>query len=328
MRLAAKCGRVTEPDFIARLRAIALHPAARGLMDDAAVLDIGGQALVLTHDMLVAGVHFLSDDPAASVAWKLVAVNMSDLAAMGAVPLGVLMGAGLARGDDWNAAFVDGLDEALRHFGAPLLGGDTVAMPAGGPVTLGLTAIGLAPPGGAPSRTGAQAGDDVWVTGTIGDAGLGLLMRQGKLGGGPGSLAHAYSHPQPNLALGHDLAPLVSAMTDVSDGLLIDAQRIAAASGLAITLAMDAVPLSDAWRMVRGDEVEDRLAAATMGDDYQLLFAASPGRAKAVAAAALRHGAVVTRVGTCAAGHGLGLTHAGVTVRLPPRLGYLHSDSA
>ena len=313
-----------EPSFISRLRTVASHPAARGLLDDAAVLKVGGQALVLTHDMLVEGVHFLAEDAPEGVAWKLVAVNMSDLAAKGAIPLGVLMGAGLARGDGWAAAFVDGLDAALRHFGAPLLGGDTVAMPAGGPATLGLTAIGLAPASGAPARSGALAGDELWVTGSIGDAGLGLLMRQGKLSGGPGSLAYAYTHPQPNLALGQDLAPLVSAMADVSDGLLIDAQRIAAASGVAIELALDAVPLSDAWRMVRGDGVDDRIAAATMGDDYQLLFTAAPGQAEAIMAVALRCGAAVTRVGVCAAGQGLGSTFGGAEVALPGRLGFVH----
>lgn len=315
---------MNEDAFIARLRAIATHPAARGLRDDAAVIDVAGQGLVLTHDMLVEGVHFLSDDAPEGVAWKLVAVNMSDLAAKGATPLGVLMGAGLARGDAWEAAFTDGLAEALRHFGAPLFGGDTVAMPRGGPVTLGLTAIGLAPPGGAPSRGGAQVGDDLWVTGTIGDAGLGLLMRQGKLAGGLGSLAYAYTHPQPNLALGQDLAPLVSAMADVSDGLLIDAQRIAAASDVAIELALGAVPLSAAWRMVRGETLDDRIAAATMGDDYQLLFTAAPEQAEQIAAAGLRRGAVMTRIGTCGDGAGLRLAHAGTAVPLPARLGFVH----
>lgn len=315
---------MNEDAFIARLRAIASHPAARGLLDDAAVLEVGGQGVVLTHDMLVEGVHFLSDDAPESVAWKLVAVNMSDLAAKGATPLGVLLGAGLARGGAWETAFAEGLDEALRHFGAPLLGGDMVAMPPGGPVTLGLTAIGLAPAGGAPSRSGAHAGDELWVSGSIGDAGLGLLMRQGKLSGGLGSLAYAYTHPQPNLALGQDLALLVSAMADVSDGLLIDAQRIGAASGLAVQLALDAVPLSDAWRMVRGDGVDDRIAAATMGDDYVLLFTAAPERAEAIAAAALRRGAAVTRVGVCVEGQGLALTFGGAVVARPERLGFVH----
>lgn len=315
---------MNETAFIDRLRAIAAHPAARGLLDDAAVLALGGTALVLTHDMLVEGVHFLPDDAPGGVAWKLVAVNMSDLAAKGAQPLGVLMGAGLARGDAWDAAFADGLGAALDHFGAPLLGGDTVAMPAAGPVTLGLTAIGHAPASGAPSRGGARAGDELWVSGPIGDAGLGLLARQGRIADAPAALVQAYTHPQPNLALGAALAPLVSAMADISDGLLIDAQRLAGASGVAITLALDAVPLSPAWRMVRGDGAQDRLAAATMGDDYRLLFTAPPGQAEAIAAAGLRHGAAVVRVGLCSAGEGLGLTLHGAPVPLPARLGFVH----
>jgi thiamine-monophosphate kinase len=316
---------VNEAIFIDRLRQIATHPAARGLLDDAAVLDGGGAALVLTHDMLVEGVHFLPDDGAADVAWKLVAVNMSDLAAKGAVPLGVLIGAGLVRGGNWAAAFADGLAAALAHFGAPLLGGDTVAMPAGSAVTLGLTAIGAAPASGAPARSGARAGDDLWVSGSIGDAGLGLALRQAG-NAGPTALIDAYLRPQPDLALGRALAPLVSAMADVSDGLLIDAQRIAAASGVAMVLALDAVPLSAAWRAVRGDGLDDRIAAATMGDDYRLLFTIAPDHADAIADAGERFGAAMTRIGTCQSGGGLSLTYMGQTQALPAQLGFVHGQ--
>lgn len=119
-----------ESDFIAALRSLATHPAARGLVDDAAVLPVAG-AIVLTHDMLVEGVHFLAGDPPGDVAWKLVAVNLSDLAAKGAAPLGVLIGYGFGGGTDWDARFVAGLAEALAAFDVPLLGGDTVAMPIG-----------------------------------------------------------------------------------------------------------------------------------------------------------------------------------------------------
>jgi thiamine-monophosphate kinase len=319
---------VSEDRLIARLRGFATDPAARALTDDAAVLAAASDDLVLTHDMLVEGVHFLPDDAAEGVAWKLVAVNMSDLAAKGATPLGVILGYGMARDAAWDAAFASGLEAALCHFGAPLLGGDTVRMPdrggERGPVTLGMTAIGRAPAGGAPPRGGARAGDDLWLSGPVGDAGLGLMMRQGRLGGGLGSLAHAYTHPQPNMALGQDLAGQVSAMMDVSDGLLIDAARMAAASGAAIMLALDAVPLSDAWRMVRGETAADRIDAATMGDDYVLLFAAAPDKADAILAAGLRRGAAPVRIGQCGAGAGLTLTYDGAPVPLPERLGYLH----
>lgn len=315
---------VRETDFIAALRSLATHPAARGLEDDAAVLDVAPGQLVLTHDMLVEGVHFLSDDPPESVAWKLVAVNMSDLAAKGAIPLGVLTGHGMGREGAWDAAFVEGLAEALRAFDVPLLGGDTVAMPSGAPITLGLTAIGRAPACGAPTRSGAQPGDDVWTCGPIGDAGAGLEMRQGRLATGLATLADAYLWPQPNLALGQDLAPLVSAMVDVSDGLLIDAQRMASASGCGIALALDHVPLSPAYVMAMGDTLDSRLAAATAGDDYRLLFTAAPDRHDAITAASIKRGGDARLIGRCVPQSGLHLTHGGEPVPVPASLGYLH----
>ena len=184
---------MTEADFLARIRPLATHPAARELADDAAVLG----DLVFTHDMLVEGVHFLPGDPPEGVAWKLVAVNLSDLAAKGATPIGILLGYSLST-TDWDVAFVHGLGEALAHFDVALLGGDTVK----GPRVLSLTAIGRSPI--APSRSGARAGDKLWVTGTIGRAGLGLV----------GDAAHleAYRRPTPRLAEGRARAPLVTAM--------------------------------------------------------------------------------------------------------------------
>ena len=161
---------MSESAFIESLRALATHPAARGLLDDAAVLEIGGRSLVLTHDMLVEGVHYRADDPPADVAWKLLAVNLSDLAAKGARPVGVLLGYSLGE-VEWDQAFVAGLGTALAAFDLPLLGGDTVR--GIGPRTLALTALGEAD-GPVPSRAGGQAGDHLWVSGTIGDAGAGL----------------------------------------------------------------------------------------------------------------------------------------------------------
>jgi thiamine-monophosphate kinase len=276
---------VNEAEFLALLRPLATHPAARGLLDDAAVLD----GLVLTHDVLVEGVHFLPDDPAEDVAWKLVAVNLSDLAAKGATPLGVLLGYPL--GDDsWDRGFVRGLGDALAHFDVALLGGDTV----NGPRVLSLTAIGRSPL--APSRSGAQAGDTLWVTGVVGRGGLGLR-------GDPDHL-DAYRRPVPRLAEGQALASIVHAMMDVSDGLLIDAQRMAAASGLAVAIDLDAVPV-----------VGERMAAVTAGDDYQLLFALPDGIAPPVAA---------TRIGVFRQGRGLTLHDAAGQVPMPDRLGWQH----
>ena len=302
---------MNEPEFLAALRTLPLHPGARGLRDDAAV--VGG--LVMTTDTLVEGVHFLPHDPAADVAWKLVTVNLSDLAAKGACVEGVMLNLPLSD-DAWDRGFLAGLREVLAAFAVPLIGGDTVSLPAGAPRVLTCTAIGRDAP--APSRTGARAGDALWVTGTIGDAGAGLAIARGAEG--PATLLAVYRRPQPRLAAGRAIAPDVHAMADVSDGLLIDAARIAAASGLAVTIDLGAVPLSADYRDWRGGDRAALLAAATAGDDYELLFAADPGWMPPPLPGALP----VTRIGTLAAGAGLTLHHGGEPVPLPARTGWEH----
>ncbi|WP_419826787.1 thiamine-phosphate kinase [Sphingomonas sp.] len=301
---------MAEADFIARLRALATHPAARGLMDDAAVLG----DLVLTHDMIVEGVHYLATDPPADVAWKLVAVNLSDLAAKGAEPVGVLLGYPL-RDASWDAAFADGLTVALARFAVPLLGGDTVSAPVGASRMLGMTAIGRS--ADAPDRRGARAGDGLWLVGAIGDAAAGLAIARGERDG-PDALLAAYRRPVPLLEEGRALAPHASAMADVSDGLLIDATRIAAASRLSVTIDLDAVPRSPALDAFAGDDRAARLAAATGGDDYALILAAPPHAAAAVVAT----GAI--RIGGFVAGAGLTLFDRDGAVPLPDRLGWEH----
>ena len=309
---------LSEADFITRLRAIATDPAARGLADDAAVWE----GLVLTHDMIVEGVHFLPDDTPQDVAWKLVAVNLSDLAAKGAVPIGVLVGYSL--GDDaWDAAFVDGLENVLRRFGVILIGGDTVRVPAGAPRSFGLTAIGRAPEGGAPSRSGVRPGDQLWVTGAIGNAGLGLAMRLGQEEANETCLA-AYSRPQPQVTFGQAVARHVHAMMDVSDGLLIDAQRMADASGCQLGIMVETIPLSAALLAVRPDVLDTRLAAATAGDDYQLLFAADPAVAERIREISAGLDIAVTPIGHAGVGEGLMLTHHAQRITLPARLGFMH----
>ncbi|MES3091569.1 thiamine-phosphate kinase [Sphingomonas aerolata] len=293
---------MTEAEFIAALRRLPLHPAARGLNDDTALLDAG--PLVVTTDTLVEGVHFLATDPPQDVAWKLVATNLSDLAAKGAVPEGILLNYPL--GDDaWDRAFLEGLADILTAHDTRLIGGDTVTLPPAAPRILTVTAFGS--DAAAPARAGAKPGDALYVTGTIGDAGAGLAIALGKPG--PAELLVAYRRPQPRLADGRRLARHVHAMMDVSDGLLIDAARMALASGLAVTIDLAAVPLSDAYRMVSGD----RVAAATAGDDYQLLFAAPEDFATDA-----------TRIGAFFTGSGLVLHDAGTPVPLPPSLGYEH----
>lgn len=291
-----------EAAFHRALRRMPLHPGAHGLMDDAAML----AGLVVTTDTLVEGVHFLAGDPPEDVAWKLLATNLSDLAAKGARVEAVLLNYPLSD-DTWDARFAAGLAAALEAFDAPLLGGDTVSLPAGAPRVLTLTAFGA--DAAAPWRGGARAGDALWVTGTIGDAGAGLRIARGEAG--DAVLLDRYRRPRPRLAEGRMLAPLVHAMMDVSDGLLIDAGRLATASGLAATIALDAVPLSDAARAFG----LSALAAATAGDDYELMFAAPEGVVPPCPA---------TRVGTLAAGTGLTLTDRGRVVALPLSLGFQH----
>ena len=294
-----------EAAFLQALRRLPLHPGARGLADDAAVVG----DLVLTTDTLVEGVHFLAHDPPGDVAWKLLAVNLSDLAAKGAKPEGVLLNYPLST-PEWDAAFLAGLGEALAVFACTLIGGDTVSLPPGAPRVLTLTAIGR--DAAAPLRGGAQAGDALWVTGAIGDAGAGLRIARGE--SGPAVLLDAYRRPRACLAEGRALAAVVHAMSDVSDGLLIDAARMAAASGLAVAVDLDAVPLSSA--LLGFDP--DPLAAATAGDDYVLLFALPPDTASPVPA---------TCIGAFAAGSGLTVMQHGRPMPLPDRLGWEHRPS-
>ena len=315
-----------ERDLIDRfLRPLAGHPAARGLGDDAAVLTPPlGRDLVLTHDMLACGVHFLPSDPPSDVAWKLLAVNLSDLAAMGARPIGVLMGLGLGAAEDaeWLGAFTQGLQRGLDRWNVALLGGDTV----GGldRAVLGITAIGQVDPGRALSRAGAQAGDDLYVTGTIGDAGLGLAIAKGEANPDKFLLGR-YRRPEPRLAAGQALVGIASAAMDISDGLLIDAQRLAAASGVALRVELAALPLSPAAaaRTPRTDDAY--VERATAGDDYELLFTAPPGARDKVARLAESCRLPVARVGSVSEGDGLWVRGLDGGLIRPERLGYEHA---
>ena len=311
----------TEPDFIAALRRLATHPAARGLFDDVAVLELGGTSLVLTHDMLVEGVHYRPDDPPGDVAWKLVAANLSDLAGKGAQPVGVLLG--YALGDDrWDAAFAAGLHTTLTAFSLPLLGGDTVALPHHAPRVLGLTAFGTAA-GPVPARYGASAGDHLWVSGTIGDAGAGLrILDAGR--DEPRGLVERYRNPRPRLEAGQRLAPLVTAMMDVSDGLFIDTRRMAEASGCRAEIELETIPLSAELLALAGDDRAARVEAATAGDDYELLFAAGESAARDILNLSDEVGLPLSRIGRFSEGSGLGLSDSGEAIPLPERLGYEH----
>lgn len=308
---------MNELDFIDRLKEIATHPAARGLADDAAVIPFGRQKLVITHDMMVEGVHFLRDANPADVAWKLVAVNLSDLAAKGAKPLGMLLGYSRS-GDEWDEVFMLGLKQAIDHFGVPLLGGDTVSPKDEGGRTLGLTAFGDVKGHIVPSRGGAMAGHGLYVTGSIGDgwAGLQLAKRGENATEATAKLLKAYNRPQPKLDDGRALSALVSAMMDISDGLLLDASRIADASGIAIEIDIARIPLSSEFAAIFGEGREARINAATGGDDYQLLLTASPETVLPTP---------VVQIGVCKTGSGITVFNEGQRLEQPASLGFIHA---
>jgi thiamine-monophosphate kinase len=294
------------------MRAIASDPAARGLLDDTAVIELGDEALILTHDMMAEGVHWHSNADPADVAWKLVASNLSDLAAKGARPLGVLLGFMLGD-DEWDRKFAQGLAVVLKRYDVALLGGDTVTN-RGDKRALGLTAIGAATHRPVPSRSGAREGDLLYVTGTLGDALAGFeLIDAGFDEVGP--LANAYNRPEPRVAEGQALAPLVNAMMDISDGLLLDAERMARASKRSFLIDLSQIPLSPLYVSYRGETIESRMQAASWGDDYELLFAASPDQNMPVTA---------TVVGRVVEGAGLTLHNGEEQIALPPSLGYQH----
>lgn len=310
-----------ESDYIESLKAMASHPAARGLTDDAAVFAHGGRNLVLTHDVLVERVHFLSNDPPEDIGWKLAAVNLSDLAAKGARPIGALAAHSLSDDAEWDRRFGEGLGAALAEYGCPLLGGDTVRVPEGSARQFGLTAMGEAEV--SPTRDGAQAGHELWVSGTIGDARAGLDIAKGE-GEGDDTLLAAYRRPRPQLALGQQLAPLVSAMMDVSDGLLIDAMRMAKASDVAVIVETIDVPLSGEFVAMRGDTRDSTLYAATGGDDYQLLFAAPERSRRQIESVAEECGVPIHCIGLVREGAGLSIEEGGRPLPLPELLGWEH----
>ncbi len=268
-------------------------PGALDLGDDAALLTPPpGRQLVLTTDAMVAGVHFLPDDPPELVGRKLLRVNLSDLAAKGAVPISYLLTVSTPTDtpDAWFAAFAAGLAQDQQTFGVTLLGGDTTSTP--GPISLSMTIIGHIAPGSAIYRTGAQNGDAIWVTGTIGDGALGLAAALGQLPDPGGYLLDRYRLPRPRVGLA--LAGIASAAMDVSDGLVQDLGHICRASGLAAEIQAAHVPLSDAARGAGPDWLETCL---TGGDDYELLLAVPAGNTEALQRAAARSGIAVTRIG-------------------------------
>jgi len=264
---------------------------AFGLTDDAAILaPPPNRELAICADAIVEGVHFLPSDPPDLVARKLLRVNLSDLAAMGATPLSYLLtvSVGRATPKTWFAGFAAGLAADQATFNLRLLGGDTTSTP--GPISLSATLIGHLAPGTALRRTGAQPGDGLWVTGTIGDAALGLLALQGKIPDPTGFLANRYHLPQPRLGLA--LHGIAHAGMDISDGLLQDAAHLCRAAGLAAEIDADKIPLSTA---ARGAGLLK--TCLTGGDDYELLLAVPTAQEPALIDVCGRAAIPITRIG-------------------------------
>jgi thiamine-monophosphate kinase len=323
-----------EFDLIERYFApLATTADAFALSDDAALFHVpAGEAGVVTTDAMVEGVHFFSDDAGDTVGWKLLAVNLSDLAAMGAKPLGYTLDLALpeqwtsAKGaSDWVPRFADGLRACQERFATSLMGGDTVSTT--GPLTLAVTAFGSVPDGKALRRSGAKPGDAIWVSGTIGDAALAVKLRKGwspRVSVDAGALVARLDRPVPRLTLGLALRGIATAAIDVSDGLAADLAHICETSGVAAEVRLGDVPLSPAARVLV--EADATLAATivTGGDDYELLFTAPASAAEAVQAAGRASATPVACIGTVAAGTGIRvLDSAGRPLTLQ-RLGFTH----
>jgi thiamine-monophosphate kinase len=293
-----------EDSLIARyFRPLATDPGAFGLLDDAAVLKAVGDDIVVTTDAIIEGVHFLADDPPDTVARKALRVNLSDLAAKGATPAGFVLTLALRGADDaWLKPFARGLGEDALHFGCPLLGGDTVSTP--GPLMISITAFGRVPPGKMVHRCGAKPGDRVVVTGTIGDAALGLDILRGGAAAAAGDaagrelLVGRYRVPQPRNILANAVRDHAHAAMDVSDGLAGDLAKLCEASGVSAVIDAPSIPLSAvaATLLARGTVGIEALVSG--GDDYEILCAIPEAGFEAFAEAARAAGVAVTAIGT------------------------------
>jgi len=320
-----------EDALIARyFKPLATDPGAFNLADDAAVFKPSGDDIVVTTDAIVEGVHFLADDPPDTVARKALRVNLSDLAAKGATPAGFVLALALRAADDaWLTLFARGLGSDIGLFGCPLLGGDTVSTP--GPVMISITAFGRVPAGKMVHRSGAKPGDRVVVTGTIGDATLGLDILKGGAAaavadaGAKAMLIGRYRVPQPRNALAKAVRDHAHAAMDVSDGLAGDLAKLCAASGVSAVIDAPSIPLSaTAAALLAGGTIGIETIVSG-GDDYEILCAIPEDGFEVFAHAAGHAGVSVTSIGTFIAGSPVPrfLDAQGKEIALP-RLSYSH----
>jgi thiamine-monophosphate kinase len=320
-----------EDSLIARyFRPLATDPGAFNLGDDAAILKASGDDLVVTTDAIVEGVHFLADDPPDTIARKALRVNLSDLAAKGATPAGFVLTLALRAADDaWLTRFARGLGSDAGLFNCPLLGGDTVSTP--GPVMISITAFGKVPAGEMVRRSGAKPGDRIVVTGTIGDAALGLDILKGGTAaaladtGAKAMLIGRYRVPQPRSALAKAVRDHAHAAIDVSDGLAGDLAKLCAASGVSAVIDAPSIPLSAAAAALLTRRTVGIDAIVSGGDDYEILCTISEDRFEEFVQAAGQAGVAVTSIGMVVAGSSIPrfLDGEGREIALP-RLSYSH----
>jgi thiamine-monophosphate kinase len=313
-----------EDRLIARyFRPLAKHPGALGLIDDAAVITPPpGCDVVLTTDGVIVGVHVFPDDRPEYIGRKALRMNLSDLAAKGATPLGFLLSLALPAAIDeaWLAAFAAGLGEDAERYNCPLLGGDTDRTP--GPTSVSIAAFGAVPHGKMVRRSTAKPGDHIVVTGTIGDAALGVLLRRDqnlakrwRLSEAMSSyLKQRYLLPEPRHALAHGVLQNASAAIDVSDGLAGDLAKLCRASGVAAEIDVARVPLSDAVRAAVAADPAAMETALSGGDDYEVVLTLAPERIAVLRAVAHQVGVTVTEIGRIAAGEGARFLHGGKTL--------------
>lgn len=298
-----------EDSLIARyFRPLATDPGAFHLDDDAGALKLDGADIVVTTDAIIEGVHFLSDDPPDTVARKALRVNLSDLAAKGAVPAGFVLTLALRSADEaWLKPFASALGEDATQFTCPLLGGDTVSTP--GPLMVSVTAFGRVPPGKMVHRSGARVGERVMVSGTVGDAALGLaVLKGGKVHAAVTdkaareALVGRYRVPQPRVALAGIISDHASASMDVSDGLAGDLAKLCGVSGVSAVIELEQVPLSGAARDLVSRGVVGLETLIAGGDDYEILCTMVEDRVEPFTQAARRAGVAVSSIGTVVAG--------------------------